>query len=481
MCELHDPQEAEAAPRGITTFVDELVVTLTNARIYAPGHPRVAQSLGSLSSIVIELIESDDARQIVLGSSEGYLFHEGRPLLGASLSAGRLISALAHLSAGGFRIERGVTETDLLGLVDLLHKGERGPSTHLEANQFLSQAGCEKVTVLPEYGGGGSDVEVLAGALGHPTPPPPEADRVQAERDARELLTELRLPRESYQQLVSGMQEVTIQATRGLSVNLDATKGHVESVLKELTRDPKNMMGICRYERYDAFTFGHSIRVCSLALYFAKQLASDEQLIQRIGEAALLHDVGKARVPAEILFSRGRLSDEERSEMNRHTLYGADILLDANRSDPVSVATAFGHHTRYEDETRTAPRPSVVTRIVKICDVFEALTAVRPYKDRMPPARAYRIMFGMNGHFDPALLRRFVEVNGLYPVGAQVRLASGAVARVHAQTDDFERPVVDIESAPIRRPGDRIDLSTDTEQDGGHVVGLNDELGLDVA
>jgi HD-GYP domain-containing protein (c-di-GMP phosphodiesterase class II) len=213
--------------------------------------------------------------------------------------------------------------------------------------------------------------------------------------------------------------------------------------------DPKAMLSLARYEQYDAFTFGHSIRVCFLALDFARTMTQDEALLQRIGLAALLHDVGKAWVPFEILHAKGRLSPEERAEMERHTTYGAEILLGAEACDPLAVATAFGHHRMRQGggypRTIHEARQSTVLKIVKICDVYEALTAVRPYKPRMSPTRAYRLMLSMEGHFDRALLRHFISTNGFYPTGGRVRLSTGDTARVSRQTADPCRPVVDIE------------------------------------
>jgi HD-GYP domain-containing protein (c-di-GMP phosphodiesterase class II) len=222
------------------------------------------------------------------------------------------------------------------------------------------------------------------------------------------------------------------------------------------------MFSISRYEEYDAYTFGHSIRVCLLALAVARASTRDEEFVQRIGTAALLHDVGKALVPFEVLHKRGRLSAEERHEMEKHPVHGAGVLLANRESDPLAVSAAYGHHRTVDGNgyprTRGHYEQSIVTRIVKICDVFEALTAVRPYKPAMSPAKAYRIMLGMPGHFDPGLLRRFMQVTGLYTAGTRVRLDDGRVGRVLRQTADLDRPVVEILEEPDGSPLDRVPL-----------------------
>jgi HD-GYP domain-containing protein (c-di-GMP phosphodiesterase class II) len=254
-------------------------------------------------------------------------------------------------------------------------------------------------------------------------------------------------------------------------------QARAEAILKQLSTDASSMMQMARYERYDAFTFGHSIRVCFIALNFARHLTDDMHLVERIGLSALMHDVGKAWVPFDVLHSNARLSDEERAEMNMHPIHGGQILLGNANADPLAVAVAFSHHRNANGSGYPqAVHPgaiSTATMIVKIADVYEALTAARPYKPRMSPTRAYRIMMDMNDHFEPSLLRRFIEVNGFYPVGSRVRLSSGELARVVEQTDDMVRPYVltevaasgealfseDVAKLDLRHPNGRDPLS----------------------
>jgi HD-GYP domain-containing protein (c-di-GMP phosphodiesterase class II) len=268
-----------------------------------------------------------------------------------------------------------------------------------------------------------------------------------------------------YQGIVDLLQDSMVKVCRGEPLHADGARGYVEAVLKQLDADSHSLMHVARYEKYDAFTFGHSIRVCFLALNFAKTLTQDPELLHRIGLAALLHDVGKAWVPFEILHATGYLTDEQRLEMNKHTLYGGEILLDMDHSDPLAVAVAVSHHRTQEGggypTTVQAARLSLGTRIVKICDVYEALTAVRPYKTRMSPTRAFRAMMAQQHHFDPSLLRRFIAHTGVYPQGSRVRLAGGAIARVLAQTGSLARPRVRLEraaSGELLHPADMLEL-----------------------
>ena len=185
-------------------------------------------------------------------------------------------------------------------------------------------------------------------------------------------------------------------------------------------------------------------------------MTEDPDLLQRVGLAALMHDIGKAWVPFEILHSTARLSPEQRLEMNKHTEYGGEILMDMDPQDPMCSAIAFGHHKKLDKtgypQTIHDSHLSTSTKVVKICDVYEALTAVRPYKAGMSPLRAFRVMMSMEEHFDPALLRHFIRHVGVYPVGSRLRLRSGETARVTEQTASFRGPKVQLERAESGEP-----------------------------
>jgi putative nucleotidyltransferase with HDIG domain len=477
MCDAHPHDDACATMPvpDVNGIVDEIVVALSNARIYRPDHPRVTTSIQALVEDLAAWLESKGRDRLEIGTADGFLFHDQRPLLGASLSAPRIVAPLKSLKSGGLAFLRGAEQADFQALVAVLAARRLEPESTDEANAALSARGARHIRFLPAYRS-----EDLAGEGRATTVPVP------IDLDSQALLAESlgEAPREVYQGTVDLLQEAAIGAARGDALALDAARGTVERLLQRVTEDAGTMLGLARYERYDEFTFGHSIRVCLLALQFANTLTKDTRLLNRIGMAALLHDIGKARVPFEVLHARGRLTADEKSEMSRHTEHGAAILLAMPDPDPLAVTVAFGHHRGESGggypRTADGATLSAATRLIKICDVYEALTAVRPYKARMSPVRAYRIMMGMHGQFDPALLRRFIEINGIYPVGARVQLGSGEIARVRRQTGDVERPIVEVEVSAAgthlksgRRP------ERDLTKDDGTELYLVRELLLD--
>jgi putative nucleotidyltransferase with HDIG domain len=217
--------------------------------------------------------------------------------------------------------------------------------------------------------------------------------------------------------------------------------------------EPSLLLSLSMQDDVDRFTVGHSVRVALLALQVARGLGATRSQLVRVGSAALLHDIGKSKIPQEILWKQGALTPDEWQVMAQHPRLGAQILLEQNTDvDPCTLGAAFCHHMG--NNGRGYPKPSLpilpsgISRLVRVCDVFEALTAVRPYKKALTPIEAYAVMFRNVDGFDPVWLRRFARTLGLFPVGTRVELDDGAHAIVTAQTDHFERPVVRLLTGP---------------------------------
>ncbi|MEZ5990536.1 MAG: HD domain-containing protein [Planctomycetota bacterium] len=423
MCErdTHGPGRG-----GITELVDEIIVGLVNHRIYGFDHTRVRDVLDRLVR-KLEILCADPAKEgVLLGVADGYLIHEGRPLLDASLAAPRLIRTMEGMGGSGLEIDRGAGEDDFRTLLTVVEEARKRNWSVKDAQDDLAFRHCSRIRFLEAA----------------------TFDEVSGKRLQDGLGVELpsSIPIGLYHRVLDELQGLSIDVCQGNRLDVTPAKGQIEGILKQLEADAKALMNLARYESYDAFTFGHSIRVCFLALTYARHVAEDPDLRNSVGLAALLHDVGKSLIPFEILHSRTRLSVEERKEMEKHALFGARILMELDDPEPMAVTAAMGHHRSldgggYPSFVKGVP-VTAATRLVKICDVFEALTAVRPYKDAMSPARAYRIMFSMRGHFDQVMLKQFVMATGLYPAGTTVRLIDGRVVRVEEQSGDLLRPVV---------------------------------------
>jgi putative nucleotidyltransferase with HDIG domain len=215
-------------------------------------------------------------------------------------------------------------------------------------------------------------------------------------------------------------------------------------------------MQFMRYPDFDSYTIGHSVRVAALGAMLARELGWSRELQNEIATAGLLHDLGKGKVPESILFKPGRLNDDERRVMETHPVLGARVLVSNGETSAIILAAAWGHHLRQDGGGY--PRmpkwfaPSSAAALVHVCDVFEALTAQRPYKNPMCPRRAYEIMLADQTAYEPRMLAALIRIMGLYPPGSEVVLSDFRRAVVVARGPNLEQPVVRVTHDSLGMP-----------------------------
>ena len=251
---------------------------------------------------------------------------------------------------------------------------------------------------------------------------------------------------ESYQQLADVLQQSHVSARRGREISIDAARGIVERTVARMGTAPSDLLALAVYDDIDRFTVGHSVRVALLALEVARAAGSTEDELLLVGTAGLLHDIGKSQVPQDLLFKQGPLGTEEWGAMSEHPRLGAEILVEQQDVHPSAIGAAFCHHMAPDGGGYPTPvaafRPSGISRLIRICDVFEALTAVRPYKCDLTPLEAMAIMHRERAGFDPDWLCFFFRTIGIYPIGTRLRLDSGEMALVVAKGPSCDSPVV---------------------------------------
>ena len=409
----------------VSEFVERLLFSLVNSQLYGTDNARVREGVDQAARRLSEHCVAKSVPSVLLGAVAGLVILEGRPVLGASLSARRLLSRIQDRGAGGVEFLSTTTGADILSMLEVL--SHRVPGGDYEvANSELAALGVSSLRFVAPYAGG------AGGGLGE------GIDVSHADVDLPIFAL--------HQQTVDLLQSHALAVCQGRELDLGEVGATVDALVAGLSHDAAFLHSLAHYPEHDFFTFGHVIRVALLSLEVGRTLRHDPDTLRRLGAAALLHDVGKALVPWEVLHKRGPLDDEERREMQKHPVQGASILLQNREFDELAVAAAYGHHCTCDGKgypwTCGEYEAKTVTKLVKICDCYEALTAVRPYKPAMSPAKAYQTMFSMKGHFDPTLLGHFIRTIGIYPLGTRVRLDDGSVARVARQSKDLRKPIV---------------------------------------
>lgn len=412
----------------LNELIHEVAVGVMNATLYFAKHMRVRTSVDRICSIVSHLKHQESVPfPILIGVVEDKIIYEKKPIFGASHYARKFTAAMNERNAGGVEFHDVPEPEEVAAFLDLLSKKQAGNVDVAYLNEALSRRDIETLKFVEPFAESFEDEQA----------------------NLWETLNEMRVikvPVKLYQNLIDLLQTSAMRVARNIQVEMDSVYDVTVEVLQILSEEPEVLMSIANYEESDDFNLRHSIRVCLRTCLLAQDFITDESLLRRIGRAALLHDIGKALVPAEILFKPGMLTPTERDEINKHTVHGARILLEQSEPDPLAVHVAYSHHIMADGSgypvAKGRFKVSPITRLIQICDVFEALTAKRPYKDAFLPKKAFTIMMRMKDKLDQPLLAHFIRKTGLYPVGSIVELTSGEKAQVTGAGTDICNPVV---------------------------------------
>lgn len=193
-------------------------------------------------------------------------------------------------------------------------------------------------------------------------------------------------------------------------------------------RNPGMFIDMSRLKSKDEYTYLHSVSVCALMVNLSRQIGLDEESVRAMGLAGLLHDVGKMTVPLEVLNKPGRLDEQEFALIKAHPERGHEMLRGGEGVNQETLDVALLHHEKVNGTGYPfglkGEAISLAARMGAICDVFDALTSDRAYKDRWTPLRAVTEMQSWEGHFDADLLFSFCRSVGVAPTGMLVRMRS---------------------------------------------------------
>ena len=227
------------------------------------------------------------------------------------------------------------------------------------------------------------------------------------------------------------------EARMGRTIDHQGCVALVEDISASVRRNPGALVSLARLKTQDDYSYMHSVAVCALMVALARQLGLDEDAGRAAGLAGLLHDVGKALMPLEVLNKPGRLTDAEYTLMRTHAQRGHELLLQGEGASPEVLEVALHHHERVDGtgypHGLVGDATGLYARMGAVCDVYDAITSNRPYKEGWDPAESMARMASWKGHFVPAIFNAFVQSLGIYPTGSLVRLDSGLLALVVEQ------------------------------------------------
>jgi HD-GYP domain-containing protein (c-di-GMP phosphodiesterase class II) len=384
-------------------FLGRFYVLMRLARSHDRYNSAVADAAEALHGITNELL--DEAQVVRFDVAEACVFFN-RTRLRASLSGFNTLKYFAdEMTARGINSISfdEIAEVDdflsfgmVFARLDLQHE-----DPYAELDRLMSLEGIAGIEIRPLKGLG----EDSDGDEGFSGPTKEEAKR--------SFFSALHIVRQAVKDGIS----------RG-KVNPRKVKRVVESVVDSILSDEESMLALTAIRDYDEYTYHHSFNVCIYSIALGNRLGLPRQALCDIGIAALFHDLGKTDVPREILNKNGNLTDEDWKVMQEHTLSGVKMLTYLKKLDRTilrSMIVAFCHHLNMDrtgyPETARPIRPDAFSRIVRIADIYDALTSARSY--RMKPfstEKALGVIADKAGEqLDPTLSTIFADVVGVVP------------------------------------------------------------------
>src|SRR5829696_7150201 len=406
------------APSRLPLYEDllrRMASGVRNSTLYAADHPLVARNMAGLVAVLTTLHQQQPS--IAVGIVGNDLVVADTPMHKLSATMTELIRKLKENKVERIAFERGVTHDELVTLV-----------------QNLSRLGGRAA------GDGDKDLSTAHIRVG----------RLKGGDDKKQdgIASDIAAIRQMYSSAVASAEALVQSAETEGMPDAPAALQTVEGLADAVTQNRTALMALTAMRNYDNYTFTHMVNVSILTMAQARALGIDGKLLREFGLSALMHDIGKVRTPKEILNKPDKLTDEEFAIMRRHTVDGAEILRRTPEMPVLAPVVAFEHHLRLDGSgyPRTVTRESMNlgSMLCAISDVYDAMRSQRAYQQAYPTDRIIAVLKRNEGaQLDQHLVRRFVQLLGIYPPGNLVRLSTGEIAvvlRVHAP--DPHRPRV---------------------------------------
>jgi HD-GYP domain-containing protein (c-di-GMP phosphodiesterase class II) len=282
--------------------------------------------------------------------------------------------------------------------------------------------------------------------------------------DKQKNLYEKDMVKALYSQSVSNLSSSLSNLIQNQSVDITRFSSVVDNLMKGVGYHYQEILKLSKIKGKDAITFAHLLNVSFLAMHFSKYLGFNNSESREIGLASLFHDIGKLYISSKIL-KGGKLTDKEFEQIKSHSLLGADILLKfVDKLGELAPVVALEHHLKFNiggyPKLQFPRRLHPISMLVSLCDVYDALSQRRSYKNSFPPEQIYKIMKeGRGTQFHPELFDNFFEFMGAWPNGTIVLLSNGKIGRVVGQNfDNIFAPKVKIVSETL---DEVVDLNKD--------------------
>ncbi len=367
----------------VTEFLLGIARALSVLSLYPEGHASRERVIDETYEKLLRTLDGSDGASFAFLGSE--VVYQGQPV--RELRDWEWATRLPAAGVQRLEISRTVTRGELEEFLEVVLAG-------------LGQLPRSTETVRSERGGG-----IRWGAIGL-------RDREAVPADVASATIALSLVEEA-----DTVEWIHGEITRGQSLPLAEAEAVVRSLAVAMHGDRRVLVPLTRLREFDEYTSTHSLNVSVLAMALAEWLGLGDRDVTAFGVAGLLHDLGKVRVPKDILIKRGKLTPQERDVMRRHPADGARIILTSEPDLDLAAVVAYEHHVMLNGggyPRFTYPRAChLASRLVHVCDVYDALRTDRPYRDAWPQSRILEYLDARAGaEFDPELAQAFTRMIG---------------------------------------------------------------------
>jgi putative nucleotidyltransferase with HDIG domain len=448
------------------SLVTGLAVFWKTSRLYNPKNIAYQQSLSHLMDALHATFELEkDFALHAIGDS--LYLNEVRlkvDMVGQSTYM-HLVDEFARRGIGGLRFAPGITESEVIHFSERFHAWKAGPGEELaplsDFEDELNQLGITGIWPVREL------------TMEKESDREPPTDEGQSQRIQA---------RKSFVRAMQATKLVMLSAKQGKRIDLRNAKRAVQSIVDLILSEELSLLGMTALKDYDEYTYQHCVNVAILSISMGTRLGLSKQQLSQIGVAGLFHDIGKVRIPNNILQKPGKLSPEEWAVMKTHPVEGVKLITKLHGVSNLAIRamiTAYEHHlnidlTGYPRVKRPRDQ-NLFSRVIAITDCFDAMTAHRSYqKDPFTPYEALHYMTTkLEDRFDTTLLKVFVRTVGIFPPGTVVRLNTGELALVLSPSpNDVWSPTVQLlrDAEGETCPPERISLEHEPPRVGRRVV-----------
>lgn len=410
---------------------------LSALKLYPIENETVQQALTELHGLVDGILEVDGSAEIrVVG--DFFFLNETRLRLDLSnfASFGQFARALNDHGIGAVEIVAGVRREEWAPFLSMLLRPADEDDPFGGFAERFEKTPVTNISIRPAT----------------------EVDEPQEDEEA------ITAAKRTYAQSVKVAQEVMGDMRIGKAVNVRKVKRAVQGIVDQVLSNESSMVTMTTLRDFDEYTFTHSVNVSIFSVIIGQRLGLDRLQLYELGLGALFHDIGKQRLPAEVINKTGALTDEEWGMLKEHPTEGLLLLFQMHGFTDApyrQMLMAYEHHMKVDltgyPENRRKREPTLFSRIVAVADAFDAGTSVRSYQyEPWPPDAVLQEMRdNPKRGFDPLIVKVLITATGVYPVGTLVILDThelAVVAKVNPNPDLLHRPVVRVISDPVGLP-----------------------------